>query len=109
LRSVFEGSCLSLGGCERAEAVVLVDRLIVFRDSFEFTSTRDPGLYEVSQRVASSSLPAGCWWLYSLSLFGHELEPSMLCSTSWGFEVELSIPNRNPATDSEWLVEMRAL
>lgn len=102
-------TCLSPGGCERAEDVALVDRLIVYRDSFEFTSTRDPGFYEVSQRVASSSVPAGCALLYNLSFFGHELEPPLLCRTSRGFDLELSIPNRNPATASQWLVEVRAL
>jgi hypothetical protein len=102
-------TCLSSEGCERAEEVALVDRLTVFRDSFAFESTRDLTFYESSQRVTSSSVPAGCALLYNLSLFGHELEPSLLCRTSRGFDLELSIPNRSPATASQWLVEIREL
>jgi hypothetical protein len=102
-------TCLSPGGCQRAEEVALVNRLTIFRDSFEFTSTRDTSFYELAQRVASSSVPDGCALLYNLSLFGHELEPSLLCSTSRGFDLELSIPNRTPATASQWRVEIREL
>ena len=101
--------CLSPGGCERAEDVARIDRLVVYRDKFEFRSTQAPSFYELGQRVTSSSLPDGCVWLYSVFFFGHELEPSMLCSTSEGFDLELSIPNRNPATASHWLVETREL
>lgn len=101
--------CQSPEGCERTEDVVLINRLVVHLDAFSFRSTRDPFFGEPAQRVASSSLPAGCSWLYAVSLFGHELEPSMLCTTSDGFDLELSIPNRNPSTQSQWLVEIREL
>jgi hypothetical protein len=102
-------TCLSPEGCERAEDVALVDRLVVFRDEFTFRSTQDSSFFEFAQRVASSSLPAGYFWLYGATFFGHALEPSMLCSTSEGYDLELSIPNRNPATHSLWLVETRKL
>jgi hypothetical protein len=42
-------------------------------------------------------------------LFEHELEPSRLCLARAGFDIELSIPNQDPATNSMWLVEGRDL
>lgn len=103
-------TCLSPEGCERADDVVLIDRLVLFRNvDVTFRSTRDPTFYEFAQRVPSSSLPEGCSLLYSLSLFGYELEPSLFCPAPKRFDVEFSIPNRNPATHSRWLVEMREL
>jgi hypothetical protein len=101
--------CLSPEGCERAEEVKLVDRLNINGDRFYFASTRDQSFSEGAQRVSEGALPDGCFWMYSFSLFGHELEPSQFCRTSAGFELELSIPNRNPATHSQWLVEVREL
>lgn len=101
--------CRSPGGCERSEEVMLIDRLNTTGDSFFFQSTRDEPYFQSAQRVVSDSSPAGCYLLYGFSLFGHELEPSNLCRTPRGFELELSIPNRNPATHSEWLVEVRKL
>jgi hypothetical protein len=47
--------------------------------------------------------------LHGFTLFGHTLEPSKLCSTPDGYDLDLSIPNRNPATSSLWLVEIREL
>lgn len=102
-------TCLSPESCERAEEVALINRLTIFGDGFFFESTYEPPFSEHAQKVASDTLPAGCSLLYGLSLFGYELEPSKLCSTGSGFELELSIPNRNPATHSEWLVEAREL
>ena len=101
--------CMSPGGCERTEEVMLIDRLSTTGDSFFFQSTRNEPYLQSAQRVESESVPAGCYLLYGFSLFGHELEPSKLCRTPKGFELELSIPNRNPATHSEWLVEVREL
>jgi hypothetical protein len=48
-------------------------------------------------------------WLHGLVLFAHDLEPVSLCRTSEDLELELSIPNPDPATHSEWLVEGRAI
>jgi hypothetical protein len=101
--------CLSPEGCERAEELRLFDRLDVNGDSFFFQGTSDGSIFQVAQRFGSESLPAGCWWLYGFSVFGQELEPSRLCSVSGGFDLELSIPNRNPATHSPWLVQAREL
>jgi len=101
-------TCLSPEGCERADEVVLIDRLIVNGEFVDFTSTRTD-FYEDAQRVDSDSLPAGCFWLYSFSLFGDAVEPPMVCRTTGGFDWEFSIPNRNPATHSLWLVEAREL
>lgn len=100
-------ACVSPQECERADEVGLIDRLNVNGTYFYFHSTRNEPYFEHAQRFDSESLPAGCWWLYGFSIFGHELEPSKLCDTSGGFELELSIPDRNPATHSEWLVEAR--
>jgi hypothetical protein len=101
--------CLSPEGCERSEEVMLIDRLSTTGDTLFFESTRSAAYFQSAQRVTSDSLPAGCYLLYGFSLFGHELEPSKLCRTSSGFELELSIPNRNPEIHSEWLVEVREL
>jgi hypothetical protein len=101
--------CLSADGCERTEEVELINRLNVIEPYLVFMSAENELLVDTAQRFGSESLPAGCWWLYGFSLFGHELEPSKVCSTSGGFDLELSIPNRNPETSSEWLVEARAL
>jgi hypothetical protein len=101
-------TCLSPGGCERADEVALIDRVLITGEFVDFTSTRTD-FYEDAQRVDSDSLPAGCFWLYSFSLFGDEVEPPVVCRTSEGFEWELSIPNRDPATHSLWRVEARKL
>lgn len=102
--------CQSPEGCERAEEVMLFDRLNVHDPYFYFLSTRDEKyLLEKAQRFDSTSLPAGCWWLYGFSLFGQELEHSKVCSTSGGYDFELSIPNRDLVTHSEWLVEAREI
>lgn len=101
--------CRSPEGCERSAEAALVDRLSMSGDVLWFASTRNELYTEIAQRVASDSLPDGCYLLHSLSFFGHELEPSRLCRTSGGFDLELSIPNRNPATHSQWLVEAREL
>jgi hypothetical protein len=101
--------CLSPEGCERTAEVQVLNRLTLFGDALWFESTRNKPYLETAQRVESDSLPEGCYWVYGFSLFGHELEPSELCRTSDGFELDVSIPNRNPATHSEWLVEAREL
>lgn len=105
--------CLSAGGCERAEQVELVDRAHIERehdrDLIEFLSSRDEDFSELSQMVVSDSLPAGCSWLHGFSLSAEELEPSKLCRTPEGFELELAIPNRDGATRSEWFVEAREI
>jgi hypothetical protein len=99
--------CRSAEGCERAEELMLIDRMHVTGDRFYFGSTRDAAFDATAQRVPSDSLPAGCFWLYSLAISGNELEPSKACHVSGGYDLELSIPNRNPATHSQWLVETR--
>ncbi|HWN70082.1 MAG TPA: hypothetical protein VNM90_20720 [Haliangium sp.] len=102
-------TCQSAEGCERAAELMLIDRMGVQNGFFYFVSSRDAEFYSTAQRVHSDSLPAGCFWLYSLRLDGSELEPSKVCSAPGGFDLELSIPKRNPATYSQWLVEAREL
>jgi hypothetical protein len=101
--------CLSPEGCERTEELTLLNRLNIYGDRFFFLSTRDSSIDEDAQRFGSESLPAGCWWLYGFSVFGRDLEPSKACDVSGGFDLELSIPNRNPSTYSQWFVEAREL
>jgi hypothetical protein len=101
--------CLSAEGCERSDEVALLDRLATIDDTLIFASSSQPPYEERAQRVASDAVPAGCYLLYGLTLYGHELEPSKLCSVPDGYDLELSIPNRNPATSSRWLVEIREL
>jgi hypothetical protein len=59
--------------------------------------------------VPSDELPAECSWLYGFSFFGIEAEPSRFCRTAGRVELDLSIPNQDPATYSEWLVEGREI
>jgi hypothetical protein len=103
-------SCQSPEGCERAEQVELIDRVLLFDNDEEYVeifSSGDTLFREDAQRIASDDLPAGCSWLYGLALFTYELEPSRFCRTSGGFEFEVSIPNRDLMTHSQWLVKGR--
>ena len=104
-------SCLSPGGCERAQEAMLLDRADIIDGDYDvrFYSTRDPVFGSWGQMVPSDELPAECSLLHGFFLFGLELEPSRFCRTSKGFELELSIPNRDPATHSNWLVEAREI
>jgi hypothetical protein len=99
--------CLSPEGCERADELALLDSVNIYGDAFYFTSSNQPSFTEHAQRVASNAVPDGCFLMYGLTLFGHELEPAPLCSTSGGYDLEFVIPNRNPATASQWLAEIR--
>lgn len=100
-------TCLSAEGCERTAEVARIDRMETVRADCHFTSTQDDSFTEDAVQVDSDLLPFHCGWLYYLTLFGHELERSMLCFGPAGFELELAIPNQDPATSSLWLVEGR--
>lgn len=102
-------TCLSPEGCERAEELKLYDRLIINGETFFFASSQNEAFLARAQRFGSESLPAGCFWLYSLALFGDEAAPAKVCGTADGFDMEIAIPNRNPATHSQWLAEAREL
>ena len=104
-------SCLSPEGCERTDQVVLIDRMRVRdnNDVVNFSSTANDGFGESAQAVPADTLPAGCSWLHSVVLFTYELEPARFCHVSNGLELELSIPNPDPATHSQWLVEGRVI
>jgi hypothetical protein len=78
-------------------------------DFFVFTSSRDQYYFETAQRFGLDSLPAGCFWLYSLSLCTREAEPAKVCPVSEGFDMEIAIPDRNSTTHSSWLAEAREL
>lgn len=102
-------SCLSSEGCEYSEQVTLLDRVRIIDDDdfIEFLSTRNQGFFDYAQMVPSDDLPADCFWLYGFSIFATEADPSRFCRMSRGFELELSIPNRDPTTHSKWFVEGR--
>lgn len=100
-------TCLSPEGCERAAEVERIDRVMCVDEDCEFTSTQDPTFTENATIIITSLLPGGCSWLYYLTLFGHELERSKLCYLPGGFDLELAIPNEDPATSSLWLVKAR--
>lgn len=104
-------TCLSPEGCERTERLELVDRARIINGSIliDFMSTRDESFAERAQMVDLDDLPEGCSWLYNLSIGADELEPSRFCRSSGAFELELSIPNRELATHSEWFVEGRQI
>lgn len=104
-------TCVSVDGCERAEDVSRIDHLTVtnyFYD-FHFTSTQDPSFEADALRVTADVLGRGCFFLYFLTLFGHELERAPGCLTPGGFETQVSIPNADPATHSQWLLTARDL
>lgn len=104
-------TCSSSEGCERTDQVVLIDRAeIVNGDELvTFLSSRDVTFREVAQMVPSDTLPADCFWLHDVTFFVLELEPSRFCRTKGEFELALSIPNRNSAAASEWLVSGREI
>lgn len=97
--------CLSPQGCEDTEELGQIDRMELARRNFHFMSTQDESFSEHAQQITSDSLPRHCYWLYDLSFLGHDLGQSQLCFFAGGFELELSIPNEDPATESRWLVE----
>lgn len=104
---VLTWTCLSPEGCERTEEVAQIDYAkFIGRDGW-FTSTQDESFSASAQLFVADSLPDGCAWLDLLSLFGHALERGPLCEVPAGFELELTIPNQDPATSSLWLVEGR--
>jgi hypothetical protein len=100
-------TCLSPEGCERAAEVERIDRMKSVDQDCELTSTKDPTFAAGATIIISATLPRGCSWLYDLSLFGHELERSKLCYLPGGFDLEIAIPNEDPATSSLWLVKGR--
>jgi hypothetical protein len=102
-------TCVSPEGCEREEQVVLIDHVIVTEtyDFCDFRSTQNSVFRIWADLFDSDSLPPGCFLLSGFVLFGNELEPSLLCETDEGFEVELSVPNRDSPTHSKWRVEWR--
>lgn len=102
-------TCVSPDGCERAEQTARIDRGAIrdTNDSCEFWSTQTRSIWKWARLLSSDSLPPDCYLLSGLVLFEDELEPALLCHTSEGFEVELSVPNRDAPTHSKWLVEGR--
>lgn len=102
--------CVSPEGCERAEEVALIDRATTTNFYYlDLESTQDPSYSQQGELLYLDSLPYDCVWAYYLSFFGHDLERTRLCYTPGGFELELSIPNQDPATHSEWVVSARDL
>ena len=104
-------TCRSPESCERAQELERIDRmeLMLYGRDCHFTSTQDLTFAADAKQILSDLLPPGCSWLYFLSLFNHELPRSRLCFVPGGFELELAIPNQDPATSSMWLVEGRDL
>lgn len=100
-------TCRSSNGCERSDEVKRIDRLEQVKRDCHLTSTQDESFSADAKLVISSSLQDGCYSLYFLTLFAHELEPSKICFIPGGFELELAIPNPDPTTHSMWLVEGR--
>jgi hypothetical protein len=104
-------TCLSPDGCDRADQVVLINRAEIVDGSelVTFLSTRDETFGDTGQMLPSDELPANCYWLHDLSFFVLDLEPSRFCRTSGAFELELSIPDLDAETHSEWLVNGREI
>lgn len=100
--------CVSPAGCERTEEVMRIDRATV-TDYFyvHFASTQDESFGVDALQIVIDSPGDHCRRLHFLTLFGHELEPSQFCYTPAGFELEVSIPDPDPATSSAWVVAGR--
>jgi hypothetical protein len=104
-------TCLSADGCERVEQVMLLDR-VSLTDDYDycwFWSTRDDSFEEFADLIPSESLPPECHWLTSFTVFTDEIEQSPLCFAGDGFTVEVSIPDRDPPTQSKWRIDGRYL
>jgi hypothetical protein len=99
--------CTSPDGCERTQEVAQIDRATKNYTDVTLMSTQDPSFEEEGTILYVDSLPSGCVWIYYLSLFGHELEPSKLCHDVGGWELDLSIPNADPTTSSRWVISGR--
>jgi hypothetical protein len=101
-------TCRSPEGCERMDEVRQIDRATItdFED-VRFTSALDESFGVDTKLGFSFELPPDCSWLYFLTFFGHELERLVFCRVPGGFELDLAIPNQDPATSSLWLVEGR--
>ena len=100
--------CVSPEGCERTEEVARIDRATITNFyQLDLESTQDPSYSEQGELLHLDSLPYGCVWTHDLSFFGHDLERTRLCYTPGGFELELSIPDADPATSSQWVVSGR--
>jgi hypothetical protein len=100
-------TCQSTEGCERAGEVQRIDSMECVDTDCSFRSTQDESFKEECWLITGSELPADCIWLYYVTLFGQDLERSRYCYTPAGFELQLSIPNEDPATYSMWLVDGR--
>lgn len=100
-------TCVSPDGCQRADDVAVIDRAEIIDDDPRvfFLSSHDRGFREITQMAPSEELPEGCFWLHDVSFFVLDLPPSRFCRTPGAFELELSIPDRDPATTSDWLVD----
>jgi hypothetical protein len=100
--------CVSSDGCQRVDEVARIDRATITDFYYlDLESTQDPSFSEQGEHLRLDSLPRDCAWIYYLSFFGHDLEPSMICYTPGGFELHLSIPDPDPATESKWVVSGR--
>jgi hypothetical protein len=102
-------TCRSPEGCERTAEIERIDRATRVRRDYHFTSTQDEAFAAQGKQITSKLLPSHCFWLHYLMLFGHALENTVICFGPGGFELELAIPNQDPATSSLWLVEGRDL
>jgi hypothetical protein len=102
-------TCISPEGCERAEQAPLIDRVGIkeSKDFCDFWSTGDGTFRIWADLLHSDSLPPDCFLLSGFAVFGHELEPSLLCYAGEDFEIELSIPDRDSPTHSQWRIEGR--
>ncbi|ACY14663.1 hypothetical protein Hoch_2118 [Haliangium ochraceum DSM 14365] len=99
----------TMDDCGRATAVVEYDQAKLRAGELELTSTVDEALFTDGIVGRSGTVPSQCRLVFGLNLFGHELEPSMLCFLPSGFELTVSIPDENAETSSTWLLMAREL
>lgn len=100
--------CISPEGCERTEEVTRIDQASITDYYFlHLANSQDDSFVADAQIIVTDSPGDHCARVHFLTLFGHELEPSKFCYNPGGFEIDLSIPNSDPATHSKWVVSGR--
>lgn len=102
---VLEWTCES-ASCEREDEIRLIDRADITGQSLYLESTTDELYHVHGVIVPSDPLPDDCAHVYSLTMFGHELDPALYCDVPGGLDLRLTIPPSLPDGDtpSDWYV-----
>ncbi|ACY17024.1 hypothetical protein [Haliangium ochraceum] len=97
------------GTCERVVELRRYDRASIQNNDLTIWDSQDPGGAIEALIVYSDSLPQHCDRIFYLVFFGHEIEEPRYCGNHYAFEIELSIPDEDPATSSRWVISAAPL